>query len=241
MSNKLCDTFDRSSSRLEWACCSGRSGGRRGWSSPTRSTAGRPSQRSCDSLTLSHTRCRQSAPGATPFPEPSPPAPGNKPVHRWSGSHSFWVLFEEGFPISHLSYHRFLAGRAVSFGGRLDALSAQVRLEQSQHAVQRAARRWLRRSCGWLRRCHHGADRYRWLREEETHYLHQFDLLLLATLEKSCWSGWDHAGPFGCVCAALTVLWTRKSDRDAISLSSSRVADVAEGLAVLKDKRNATF
>lgn len=38
--------------------------------------------------------------------------------------------------------------------------------------------------------------------------------------------------------AALTLLWTLKSDRDAISLSSSRVADVADGLAVLEHKRH---
>lgn len=38
--------------------------------------------------------------------------------------------------------------------------------------------------------------------------------------------------------AALTVLWTLKSDRDAINLSSSRVADVADGLAVLERKRH---
>lgn len=32
----------------------------------------------------------------------------------------------------------------------------------------------------------------------------------------------------------LTVLWTRKSDSEAINLSSSSVADVADGFAVLK-------
>lgn len=32
----------------------------------------------------------------------------------------------------------------------------------------------------------------------------------------------------------LTVLWTLKSDSEAISLSSSSVADVAEGFAELK-------
>lgn len=42
----------------------------------------------------------------------------------------------------------------------------------------------------------------------------------------------------GRVGAALTVLWTLKSDRDAISLSSSRVADVADGLTVLEHKRH---
>lgn len=61
-----------------WACCSAHSEGRRGWSSPTRSTVARPSRRSCGCPTPSHTRCRQSAPGATPFPELSPPAWGNK-------------------------------------------------------------------------------------------------------------------------------------------------------------------
>lgn len=38
-----------------------------------------------------------------------------------------------------------------------------------------------------------------------------------------------------------TVLWTLKSDRDAISLSNSNVADVAEGFAELeteKQKKN---
>lgn len=35
-------------------------------------------------------------------------------------------------------------------------------------------------------------------------------------------------------CCALTVLWTLKSDREAISLSSSSVADVAEGFAELE-------
>lgn len=37
----------------------------------------------------------------------------------------------------------------------------------------------------------------------------------------------DATGPTG----AAGVLWTLKSDRDAISLSSSKVADVAEGFA----------
>lgn len=35
------------------------------------------------------------------------------------------------------------------------------------------------------------------------------------------------------VCIKHTVLWTLKSDRDAISLSSSKVADVAEGFTEL--------
>lgn len=41
--------------------------------------------------------------------------------------------------------------------------------------------------------------------------------------------------PF-CVFWMLTVLWTLKSDREAISLSSSSVADVADGFAELKHK-----
>ena len=67
-----------SHSHLEWACCIARSEGRRAWSSPTRSTAVRPFQRSCDCLTLSHTQCTQSAPGATPSQEPWPPARVNR-------------------------------------------------------------------------------------------------------------------------------------------------------------------
>ena len=39
----------------------------------------------------------------------------------------------------------------------------------------------------------------------------------------------------------LTVLWTLKSDREAISLSSSSVADVAEGFAELQKKRQSLF
>lgn len=35
----------------------------------------------------------------------------------------------------------------------------------------------------------------------------------------------------------LTVLWTLKSDSEAMSLSSSSVADVAEGFAELEPKR----
>lgn len=34
-----------------------------------------------------------------------------------------------------------------------------------------------------------------------------------------------------------TVLWTLKSDRDAISLSNSNVADVAEGFAELETEK----
>lgn len=40
-----------------------------------------------------------------------------------------------------------------------------------------------------------------------------------------------------CRRAALTVLWTLKSDREAISLSNSSVADVADGFAELDDKK----
>ncbi len=76
--SELCDTH-ASLSHLEWACCIVHSEGRRGWSSPTRSTVVHPSRRSCDCLTLSRTRCTQSAPGATPFQEPLPPARGNSP------------------------------------------------------------------------------------------------------------------------------------------------------------------
>lgn len=65
-------------SHLKWACCIAHSEGKRVWSSPTRSTAVHPSQRSCDCLTLSRTQCTQSALGATPFQEPLPPAWGNK-------------------------------------------------------------------------------------------------------------------------------------------------------------------
>lgn len=36
--------------------------------------------------------------------------------------------------------------------------------------------------------------------------------------------------------AAGRLLWTRKSDREAISLSSSKVADVADGFAVAADR-----
>lgn len=36
----------------------------------------------------------------------------------------------------HLSHHRLLTSRAVSLGGGLDSLTAQVGLEESQHAVQ---------------------------------------------------------------------------------------------------------
>ena len=36
------------------------------------------------------------------------------------------------------------------------------------------------------------------------------------------------------MCVCLTVLWTLKSDREAISLSSSRVAEVAEGFTGLE-------
>lgn len=39
----------------------------------------------------------------------------------------------------------------------------------------------------------------------------------------------------------LTVLWTLKSDREAISLSNSSVADVAEGFAELGFKENSCF
>lgn len=38
------------------------------------------------------------------------------------------------------------------------------------------------------------------------------------------------------VMGAAGVLWTLKSDRDAISLSSSSVADVAEGFAELEEE-----
>ena len=55
------------------------SGGRRVWSSPTRSTVVHPSRRSCGCLTQSHTRCTQSALDATPFQEPWQPARGNSP------------------------------------------------------------------------------------------------------------------------------------------------------------------
>lgn len=41
-----------------------------------------------------------------------------------------------------------------------------------------------------------------------------------------------------CCCVALTVLWTLKSDREAISLSSSSVADVADGFAALDYERH---
>lgn len=39
------------------------------------------------------------------------------------------------------------------------------------------------------------------------------------------------------VVRTLTVLWTLKSDREAISLSNSSVADVAEGFAELENNR----
>lgn len=44
---------------------------------------------------------------------------------------------------------------------------------------------------------------------------------------------------FKCIklCIKHTVLWTLKSDRDAISLSSSNVADVAEGFAELETEK----
>lgn len=61
-------------SRSGWVYCSERSGGRRVWSSQTRSTADRPSRRSCGCPVQSRTPCRQSALGATPSPELSPPA-----------------------------------------------------------------------------------------------------------------------------------------------------------------------
>lgn len=63
--------------RLIWACCSVHSEGRKGWSSLTRNMAVHPFQRSYDCPTLSHTQCTQSALGATPSPEPSPPGRGN--------------------------------------------------------------------------------------------------------------------------------------------------------------------
>lgn len=69
-------------SHLEWACCIVHSEGRRGWSSPTRSTVVHPSRRSCDCLTPSRTQCTQSAPGATPFQEPLPPAQGQKLINE---------------------------------------------------------------------------------------------------------------------------------------------------------------
>lgn len=43
---------------------------------------------------------------------------------------------------------------------------------------------------------------------------------------------------FYAAAGTLTVLWTLKSDREAISLSSSSVADVAEGLAELEYKNH---
>lgn len=51
-------------------------------------------------------------------------------------SPTFFPTFGGGFAVSHLSYHRLLAGGTVALGGRLDPLSAQVRLQQPQHAVQ---------------------------------------------------------------------------------------------------------
>lgn len=61
-------------SRWGWACCSERSAERRGWSSRSRSTVVRPSRKSCGCPTQSRTVCTQSALGATPSPEPWPPA-----------------------------------------------------------------------------------------------------------------------------------------------------------------------
>lgn len=212
---------DRRFSHSEWACCSGHSGGRRGWSSPTRSTAVRPFQRSCDSLTLSHIRCRQSARGATPFRERLPPAPGDEAVFHWPGSLRFLLMFGRGFAISHLSYHWFLAGWTVALGGCLDSLSAQVRLEQPQHAVQRASRRRLRWNGGLLRGCHHRTDRYRWLGQDQTRLtnyasnrLTNQNLSKSVTKEKKSWVDGGNAQSWSCLCGSYCALdpevWQRR-------------------------------
>lgn len=154
-----------SRSHLVWVCCSAHSEGRTGWSSPARSTAVRPSRRSCDCPVLPRTRCTQSARGATPSPELSPPAQAVKSAK--AGGISFISVSDRNILAAHLSYYWLLTGRTVSLRGCLDSLSAQVRLEEPQHAVQRASRWRLRRGGGLLRRCNHWSDGRRWLREDK--------------------------------------------------------------------------
>lgn len=63
----------------------------------------------------------------------------------------------------YLSYYWLLTGRTVSLGGCLNSLSAQIWLEESQHAVKWATR-WRLWGGGGLLRCrHHWSDRCSWL------------------------------------------------------------------------------